>query len=310
MLIIFESTLPVFILVILGTLLKRWRKIDDGLWLGLEQLGFYVLFPALLFSTLAQADFGGMEAGALAIASLGAVTLMSGAILLAWPLFRKSGVSAASFTTVFQTSTRWNGFMALATAGKLYGSDGLGMLALIMTLIIIPINFYNIAILIWFGGGARDIRIFLVKIATNPMIVASAVGTLFNLLGLHVYTPVMETVDLLAEASLSLGLIMVGAGLRIHDALRPNGIALLSVALKLLVMPLIMVGGAWAIGVDGQALLVVALGASVPTAMNGYLLAKQMGGDAPLYASIATLQTAASFFTIPLVLAVTGYAAG
>ncbi len=310
MLVVFESILPVFLLVILGTVLKRWRKIDDGLWVGLEQLGFYVLFPALLFSTLAQADFAGMEAGALAIASIGSVTLMSAAILFAWPLFRKAGVSAASFTTVFQTSTRWNGFMALATAGKLYGQEGIGMLALIMTLIIIPINLYNIGILVWFGGGARDVRVFLTKVLTNPLVLASALGAVFNLLGISLYAPVMETIDLVAEASLSLGLIMVGAGLRVADALRPTGVALLSVALKLFAMPLVMVSAAWLLGIEGNALLVVALGASVPTAMNGYLLAKQMGGDAPLYASVATLQTAASFLTIPLVLTLAAYAAG
>ncbi len=310
MLVVFESILPVFLLVILGTVLKRWRKIDDGLWVGLEQLGFYVLFPALLFSTLAQADFAGMEAGTLAIASIGSVTLMSAAILLAWPLFRKAGVSAASFTTVFQTSTRWNGFMALATAGKLYGQEGIGMLALIMTLIIIPINLYNIGILVWFGGGARDVRVFLAKVLTNPLVLASALGAVFNLLGISLYAPVMETIDLVAEASLSLGLIMVGAGLRVADALRPTGVALLSVALKLFAMPLVMVSAAWLLGIEGNALLVVALGASVPTAMNGYLLAKQMGGDAPLYASVATLQTAASFLTIPLVLTLAAYAAG
>ncbi|MBD9371880.1 AEC family transporter [Rhizobium sp. ARZ01] len=310
MLVIFESTLPVFLLVILGTLLKRWRKIDDGLWLGVEQLGFYVLFPALLFSTLAQADFGGIAAGTLAATSIGSVTLISGAILLCWPLFRGAGISAPSFTTVFQTSTRWNGFIALAIADKLYGPGSMAILALIMSLIIIPINFYNIAILVWFGGGARNIRAFLTKIVTNPLIIGAALGTLFNLLGIRLYAPLMETIDLIAESSLSLGLVMVGAGLRIADALKPRAIAILPVGLKLLFMPLMMTGAAWFAGISGEALLTVALGASVPTAMNGYLLAKQMGGDAPLYAAVATLQTVASFFTIPLVLMLAGYAAG
>jgi malonate transporter len=35
-------------------------------------------------------------------------------------------------------------------------------------------------------------------------------------------------------------------------------------------------------------LTILALCAAVPTAMNGYLLARQMGGDAPLYAAVAT----------------------
>ena len=66
MLAIFETILPVFLLVVLGALLKRWRQIDRDMWNGLEQLGFFVLFPALLFITLAKAEFSGIDAGAIA----------------------------------------------------------------------------------------------------------------------------------------------------------------------------------------------------------------------------------------------------
>ena len=52
----------------------------------------------------------------------------------------------------------------------------------------------------------------------------------------------------------------------------------------------------------GEAILWLALCGAVPTAMNGYLLARQMGGDAPLYAATVTVQTAVSFFSIPAVL--------
>lgn len=57
-------------------------------------------------------------------------------------------------------------------------------------------------------------------------------------------------------------------------------------------------------GVGGQELQYLALSAAVPTAMNGHLLAKQLGGDAELYAAVVTMQTALSFVTIPAVLAV------
>ena len=48
MLLIFESILPIFLLVLLGAALKRSSFINATLWDGLEQLGYYVLFPALL----------------------------------------------------------------------------------------------------------------------------------------------------------------------------------------------------------------------------------------------------------------------
>ncbi|WP_018239429.1 AEC family transporter [Ensifer sp. BR816] len=306
---IFESILPVFLLVLLGVWLRRSRLIDQGLWVGLEQFGYYFLFPALLFSTLAKADFTGMKADATAVAAIGSVTLMSIALLLAWPFLRNNGISGATFTSIFQTATRWNAFIALAIAEKLHGALGLSLTALVMALIIIPINLYNVAVLVWFGGGSRGIGLFFLRIVTNPLIIASALGILCNLAGIEVYSPVMRTIDMLASASLSLGLILVGAGLKIADALKPSAPAVLTVALKLIVMPIFMVGASALLGITGDALLVIALGAAVPTAMNGYILAKQMGGDAELYAAVATVQTAVSFFTIPLVLFVTRYVA-
>ncbi|RVG51279.1 AEC family transporter [Sinorhizobium meliloti] len=309
MTIVFESILPVFLLVILGVALRRSTLVDQGLWIGLEQFGYYFLFPALLFSTLAKADLAGLEADETAVATVGSVTLMSAALLSAWPLLRRGGISGPTFTSVFQTATRWNAFIALAVAEKLFGTAGLSLTALVMVLLIIPINFYNIAVLTWFGGGSRGIGFFFLKIITNPLIISSALGILFNLTGIELYGPVMTAVDMLASASLGLGLILVGAGLKIADALNPSIPVLFAVVLKLIVMPVFMVGSSALLGIRGDALLVIAVGAAVPTAMNGYLLAKQMGGDAELYASVATIQTAASFLTIPLVLFVTGYVA-
>ena len=306
---IFESILPIFLLVLVGVWLRRSKLVDQGLWVGLEQFGYYLLFPALLFSTLAKADFTGMKSDATAIATIGSVTLMSISLLLIWPLLRRSGVSGATFTSIFQTATRWNAFIALAIAEKLHGALGLSLTALVMTLIIIPINFYNVAVLVWFSGGSRGVGFFFLKIATNPLIISSVLGILFNLAGIALYAPVMTAIDMLATASLSLGLVLVGAGLKIADALKPSAPALLAVALKLIVMPVFMVGASALLGIRGDALTVIALGAAVPTAMNGYLLAKQMGGDAELYAAIATVQTAVSFFTIPLVVSVTSYVA-
>lgn len=310
MLTIFESILPIFLLVVLGVLLKRWRAIDRDMWNGLEQLGFFVFFPSLLFTTLANAEFSGLAAGSVAIGSIGSVTLIALLLSLSWPLFRAAGVSGASFTSVFQTSTRWNAFIALAIGEKLYGTESLALVALVATLIIIPLNFYNIAVLIWFGGGSRSLKTFLWKVVTNPMIIGSVLGVVVNLLGIPIYRPLMQTAEMVASASLSLGLIMVGAGLKLADALRPRPLALLPVVLKLIFMPLVMTIAAYALGMRGDQLLTIAMGASVPTAMNGYVLAKQMGGDAPLYAAVATLQTIASFFTIPMVLVAAAYLAG
>lgn len=302
MLVIFESVLPIFLLVLLGALLKRWPLINDSLWDGLEQFGFYVLFPALLFETLAKADFAAMDTGVVSASALAAVGIMSALVLALWRPLNRLGIEGPAFTSIFQTATRWNGFMALAIAEKLSGPVGLTVVAVVMAVIIIPLNVINVGVMIWFSGNGRSLRDFTLKIVSNPIILGSAFGVLVNLLRIPVYEPVMTAVELVANSSLGLGLIMVGAGLRVMDALRPQPDVLLGSALKLLVFPLVMAGTALFFGVEGEALTMLILSAAVPTAMNGYILAKQMGGDAPLYAATATVQTVAAVLTIPLVL--------
>lgn len=300
---IVESILPIFLIVLLGIALKRWTVLPPTLWDGLERFGFYVLFPALLFITLYRADFSGLSVGAVAFATLGAVGLFGALVLALWPLMSKSGVEAPAFSTLFQTVTRWNGFVALAIAETLYGAEGLALVALVMALIIVPINLINVAVLIWFCGGARRLGAFAGKIVTNPLIIGCLAGLAMRLLPGGIYPPILEAIDLIARGALGLGLLMVGAGLKVRDALVPRPIVLLPVFLKLLAFPALLVLLSVIAGIEGDTLVLLALCGAVPTAMNGYLLARQMGGDAPLYAAITTVQTAASFLTIPLVLA-------
>lgn len=310
MLIILESILPIFLLVVAGIGLKRSPLIPQSFWAGLEVFGYYVLFPALLFYTLAKTDFSQIQGAGVSLVSLLSVLIISLATLALWPPLKAAGMQGPSFTSIFQTATRWNGFMALAMAEKLTGTTGLSVIAVVMATIIIPLNLLNVGVMIWFAGDGRDIKTFVRRIVSNPIILGAALGVAVNLAGVPIYEPVMVTVEMVARTSLPLGLITVGAGLQIADALRPKPSVFLSAGLKLILFPLVSVGLSLMFGLTGETLAMVTLAAAVPTAMNGYLLAKQMGGDAELYAAAATVQTVLAFITVPIVLALIAYAPG
>lgn len=299
---IFESILPIFLIVLFGAVLKRARFIDQSVWPGLETIGYYVLFPSLLFMTLARADFSGLELGTVAIVTLASVAVMTVLLLALYPFTRLRGLSDASYTSVFQTSSRWNAFIALAVAEKISGTEGLALVALVMALIVVPLNLINVAVLVWFSPGTRSLSMLARRIAGNPLILGCIAGLAVNAAPFDLYAPLTQSVDLIARSALGLGLLMVGAELKVGDALRPGTAALLPTGLKLIVFPVIMVGLALGAGLPGETVTILALCAAVPTAMNGYLLARQMGGDAPLYAAVATLQTAVSFLTLPAAL--------
>ena len=99
-------------------------------------------------------------------------------------------------------------------------------------------------------------------------------------------------------------LACVGAGLDIGKIAKPHLSVYASVVLKLALMPLMAVSLGYLLGLNGTAIAVVAICSSVPTASGGYVLARQMGGDAPLIAEMITVQTLIAMASMPIVLAI------
>ncbi|WP_180901267.1 AEC family transporter [Martelella soudanensis] len=306
MLIIFESVLPIFLIIAFGVVLKRVPLFSEAFWAGLNQLGYYVLFPALLVTTLARADFSSLDAGRIGWVTLLAVAAISALSIALWPILKRTGLGRPAFTSVFQTTTRWNAFVALAIADKFAGLEGMAVISLMMTATILPLNIINVLVLVSFSEEKTNIKVMVRNVVTNPLIIAALVSIIINALGIPIYDPLYAALDLLARAALGMGLLLVGAGLVISDALKPKPMVLLPTVLKLILFPLVTYALATAFGVTGMPLTVMVLGASVPTAMNGYVLARQLGGDARLYSAVVTVQTVASIVTLPIALLLVG----
>lgn len=299
----FESILPIFLLILCGNILRRVDVIDPAGWHGIDQLGYWFFYPTLILVTIVNADFTGLQLDAMMLALAITVPLMFVFVLSLWPFLRKAGLAgAAEFSSIFQTSIRWNGFMALAIAQKLFPPAGMAVVALVMAIIILPINLVTVFVVTRFADRTANWPTLIRRMATNPMVIAAAGGLLLRALPFELFAPVNKTLQLIGQAALGLGLVGIGAGLRLDSLVKPRIAILLPVAVKLVVFPALLLAISLLLGVTGEELLFLILCGAVPTAMNGYVLAKQMGGDAELYATVTTLQTLASFATIPVVL--------
>ena len=299
---VFASLLPVFLLIVAGAALRRFLVRDQADWIGVERLVYYVLFPALLVDTVARAELGAVPVGGAGGALAGAVIVMSGICLALRPvLTARLDVDGPAFTSFFQGATRWQSFVVLAVAGNLFGDHGLALAAVGVVAMIPLLNVINVWVLARFAAPQRpDWRYVLLAIAQNPLIWGCIIGGVLNVVAPPVPEPIQVFIDLLGRSSLALGLLAVGSGLQPETLLRPRAVTLVATTLKLAVMPAIAVAlGVW-LGLRGTSLAVVACCASVPSASNSYILARQMGGDAPLMAQILTLETLLAIITMPI----------
>jgi malonate transporter and related proteins len=286
--------------------LKRTLLPADEAWLGLERLTYFVLFPALLTVTTATADLKDLPAGAVAIALFLSVIVLSATVFaVRAPLMRALALSGPAYSSVFQGATRWNTYVGLAIASALYGTPGLALVSVAIVAMIPILNVINVWIVAHYAAEERPgLRTIVGHMLRNPFIWSSLAGIAINLSGLPLPKVIVTFGEILGRASLALGLLLVGAGLVLGEVLKPDARVYAPAVFKLLVMPAIAIGIGIALGLSGIALSVVAVAASVPSAPSGYVLARQLGGDAPLLARILTFETLVALATIPLALAV------
>jgi malonate transporter len=302
---VISALLPVFLVIALGVLLKQTLLPERSAWDALERLTFYVLFPALLTVTTATADLSEVPVGGVGGARALAILVLSALLLMfRLPLSRTLGINGAAFTSVFQGTVRWNTYVALGIAGSLYGASGLALASVAIVAMVPLLNLICVLVLARYAADqSPDARTTAGMVLRNPLIWSVLAGIALNVAGVPLPAVAVSFAEILGQGALALGLLAVGAGLELGRALRPTAAVVVTIILKLAVMPAIAISLALWFGLEGAALTVVAIASSVPSAPGSYILARQMGGDAPLLAQILSMQVLVALVTIPAVLA-------
>ncbi|GEO81372.1 AEC family transporter [Pararhodospirillum oryzae] len=298
------AILPVFLVIVLGFVLRRGRWVPDSFWIPAENLTYWVTFPALLVLNLAQADLAGLPWGALMTIEAGAVVVVAAGLVL-WRFggARAAGVSDATFTSAFQGAIRPNTYIGLACAGALFGAPGITLTALCLAVVVPLVNLLSVAALVRWGTGQGGGRALLRGILTNPLILGCLVGGLMNASGLGAPPVLGPFLQILGSAALPLGLLAVGAGLSAAGLAGAGPAVAASTLAKLVITPALVFAGAAVAGLDPVVRAVAVLYAALPCSASSYVLARRMGGDAPAMAALITAQTLASALTLPVIVA-------
>ncbi|WP_371323605.1 AEC family transporter [Dechloromonas sp. ZY10] len=284
--------LPDFALILLGVAIRRWMGLGDHFWNGVEKLVYFILFPALLINAIVRTRLDLLAAIPLLATAFAAMA--AGMLLAALPRLLSS-LPPLTFASMFQCGYRFNSYIALAVAGMLFGAPGIATMGLIVGAAVPVANLVSVWMLARHGNSG-----LWREVARNPLIWGTATGFLLNLAGFIPPAPVQAFLGRLADASIALGLIAVGAALRLESTPGVRGFALWLVAVKLGALPLVAIlVGQW-LGLSGLHLQVVVLFAALPTASSAYILAMRMGGDGRSVAWLISATTLGAMLSLPL----------
>ncbi len=295
----FTAILPVFLVIAIGFLAKRAKIVPDTSWAAVNSFGYWILYPAFLFSTVASADFSGPDTvHFLTCLVVGfALAGLWGLSLRLW--FRDDG---PAFTSIFQASVRWNGFIILAAAPALYGQEGLALIALGFGPVVAFVNLMSVFVMARWAQNdiVPSLKGALGEVMRNPLVLASLVGIIANLIGLtKIIGPLEPALALLGRAAMPVALVSVGAALSFEGLGKAPLRLAVGVVSKLAIAPLLMLVVTQMLGLAPLPSAVAIGVASMPSAPAAYVLARELGGDAPLMAGLVTATTLIALVTIP-----------
>ena len=296
-----SASLPIVLLILGGYLVKRLLLRDEVAWGAIDTLNFQILIPALILGTISQAALVEISAWGILVCIFLVLVGLSVILGVVYWLWVPKWMAKDAYSTVFQTSTRWNASIALVVITAFFDVSAVAVVAVVMVGLMPLVNVINIAVLVRLHNASGSMFwATMVNVLKNPIILACLMGIAISVLNLNLPLVVQESLNLMGHASIATVLLSLGAGLRFSQVRSSVFPIVLSIILKLLAMPMMVFAVGWALGIAHNTLIVMTIATAMPTAMNGYVVAKKMGGDAALYASCGTMQTFLSFATVPL----------
>lgn len=293
-------TMPIFLVMVIGWILKRAKMLNENFVTVANRLNFNVTLPVLVFLDIAGLDIR-TTFDASYVAFCAAASSIS--FFAIWALTRKflknSSMRGAFVQASFRSSAA---VMGLAFIDNIYGSSAMGPLMIIGA---VPLyNIFSVIVLSVESSEAAEIDLkkkvkdTLMAIICNPIIIAILLGILVSLLQLQFPLIIDKTLESIGRIATPLALLAMGAGFKGSHAVQKIRPTLAAAGIKLVLQVLVFVPLAILAGYTGEKLIAILIMLGAPATPSCYIMAKNMGNDGELTASIVVVTTLLAAFTL------------
>lgn len=296
-----NATIPVFLLMVLGYILRRLKVVDEPFVNTLNSFNFKITLPVLLFRDIADSDFYSVWDTRYVLYCFFVTLFCIAAIWLLTSFLYKDKVHKGEFVQAsFRSSAA---VLGIAFIQNIYGNAGMAPLMIIGT---VPL--YNIAavLILSFTGPHREAsgKKALLKsikgILTNPIIIGILLGMAVSATGLRFPFIISKSIDSVSSLATPLALLGLGAGFEGKKALKQIKPTIFCSTVKLLIQPLLFLPLAARLGFRNEKMVAILIMLGAPTTVSCYIMAKNMGHEGTLTSSVVVATTFFSAVTITL----------
>ncbi|MCF8200239.1 MAG: AEC family transporter [Sulfuritalea sp.] len=276
---------PIYAIVAAGFVYGRWKKPDMAF---ANQLNMDIFVPALVFAALASKSFDIAQNIPLL---LGAIAVVLGTGILAWPVARMLGVAGNTFVPPMMFKNSGN--MGLPLAVLAFGESALPAAVVLF----FAENFLHYSL----GTWMLDHRAKVWNLWRVPVIAAALAGLAVSLLHFPLWQPLWQSVKLLGDVSIPL--LLFSLGVRLTDSRQADWKISIAGALTSPVAGMLVALLAnQLLGLTGRDAAMLILFGALPPAVLNYIFAERYHQEPERVASIVLVGNVASMAIIPLTL--------
>ena len=296
---VFSSLFPVFVLLLLGHLLKRFGLTNDEFLKTSDRLIYFIFFPVLLFWKIGGADTSSGISWNLCIVGIIAIALIYLVSAAALKMFSVSAFKAGTFS---QSCYRFNTYIGMAIVYNALGDEGVKHFGILIGFVIPFINVLAVSTLIWYSGERialkERIRVTLREIVTNPLIIGCLTGLLYARF-INTFPAFLDNAfGLSAAVALPLALLSIGGALTMKSLKGNLKLSMVAAVIKLLLLPVAGYLLLRFFQVDGIPFKVGMIYFTLPASASIYVLSAQLNSDTELASAAIVLSTIVSFFSL------------
>ncbi|MBO5353737.1 MAG: AEC family transporter [Lachnospiraceae bacterium] len=292
----FNVVLPLFLCIMLGYFLRRIHMVDTPSLNKMNQLCFKVFLPIYLFNNIATTNLSAaFNAKLLAVAVGGLVGQFFLLMLLIPKIEKENSRRGVLIQAIFRSNFALFG---LPVALSLCGTENIGPTSLLVGLTVPVFNILAVVTLESFRGGKPSVKKMLKGIATNPLIIASLIGIVFNVLQISLPSAVQKSVTDLGGVATPLSLVALGGSFTVSKVKEYRKQLAIGVSGRLVFSPLLMISIGIAMGFRNENLIPLLIMSGAPTAVSSFPMAQQMDGDGDLAAGLVVFSSGLAILTM------------
>ena len=267
----FNVVFPIFLIMMLGVILKRKSMVDEKSLNVMNSLIFRLFMPTLFFFNIYNmGDLSTLSFDNLKLLAYAFISILT-VLFLAWLIYMPNVKDRKKLSVLIQGVYRGNFVLfGLAIADSLYGKESLGTVSLLTAIVIPTFNVIAVILLEYYSGREISKLKLLKQVFKNPLIIATLTAIVFLVLKISIPKPVYKAIGDISKIATPLAFLVLGAGLKFGNILK-NLKYLISVnILRLIGNPLITVGLGKLLGFQGIELVALLSMSACPTAAVSY----------------------------------------